>query len=270
VVPLLFFGLLPAGCDGVFGLTHVTLGDQPDAPSVDATCVPVGHDEDGDALDDACDPCPFDADNSGDADGDGIALACDPDPTKPNQRVFFTGFDPASRSQLTVMSGSYTQDEFAATGVGMHAIYWNGNPDGTWVIAGVDVTGIENDSYRELGPAFDAAPSTTSEPNGAYCVLGYSTLYQVNDYMEVYRRDRPNDDALVLHDDSALPLDLFHGVIRASYDRAALPAVSCSFATSTTTVSISGTPMSLPASGKLALTASSTDATFRSLFVVRK
>lgn len=269
-MPLVIFGLLGPGCDGVFGLVHVRPEDPPDAAPPDAECVPVGHDEDGDAIDDACDPCPFDVDNSGDADGDGIALACDPDPGKPNQRIFFSGFDAASRTDLTLASGTYTQDAFVASGPGVHALYWNGNPDGMWIIAGVDVTGLENETYHELGFVFDAAVGPTTEPNGTYCVLGYSTNFAPPDYLEIYRRDRPTSDMLALHSDSTLALGLVHGVIKASYARTAAQTVSCTFATPDMSVVIGATPTAMPPPGNLALLGDATDVTFRFLFIARK
>ncbi|HEY5943926.1 MAG TPA: hypothetical protein VIV40_00465 [Kofleriaceae bacterium] len=262
VVPLVVSALGCAGCDSVWDLEHV------EAPTPTRCAAPIGHDEDLDGLDDACDPCPFDVDNAGDADGDGIADGCDPDPDQVDDVVMFSGFEVASRGELTIVDGSYDADSFRATGTGAAALLWNGAPDATWIVAGIDVDSLEATSYREVGLVLDAALTSSSQVNGTICVLGRD--YFDRDYAEVYTRNRPLSDIGVSHSDVSQPLAGFHGVVRASYDRAAIPAVSCTFATTQQEVTITGTPQVMPPAGKLALYVLDTNAAFRFLFVVRR
>jgi len=77
--------LLVAGCDGVFGLTHLreppdASGDGAPADAIDAPeCMSQTlHDEDGDGLKDDCDACPTIDSTHADADHDGLPDACDP------------------------------------------------------------------------------------------------------------------------------------------------------------------------------------------------
>jgi len=89
--------LLVAGCDGVFGLDHVSRPlDAPTAPFdalLACTTVP-GHDEDHDGIADDIDDCPeiANADQLGTMDGDDIGGACDPHPTSDDERVLFVSF----------------------------------------------------------------------------------------------------------------------------------------------------------------------------------
>lgn len=264
VVPLVACAFACAGCDIVFGIDRL-------APPADAApcSTPIGHDEDHDGLDDSCDPCPFDADNAHDADGDGIGDACDPDPGAPDEVVVFSGFDAATRSQFTVTDGEFGSDAYRATGVGDASLIWNGDPDGTWLVAGFDVESLEDTSYREVGLVFDAAVNESNQLNGTLCVLGRDS--NQNGYVEVFGRQRPDGDIPVNHTDVELPLETFHGVVRASYRRGGLPAVSCSFtAGDDSEATITGTRDTPPARGALALYAMDTTVSFRFLFVVRR
>ena len=85
--------LAVTGCNGVFGLAHVTVAA--DAVATDAAPIcwnPLAttHDEDGDGIADNCDNCPADV-NPGqeDSDGDGVGDACDPHPGIADQIELF-------------------------------------------------------------------------------------------------------------------------------------------------------------------------------------
>jgi hypothetical protein len=261
VVPLVVSALCTGACDAAFDLEHI--GPPPDAPP----CTPVGHDEDRDGLDDGCDPCPFDANNEGDLDGDGIANACDPDPVTANEVLLWSGFDAITRAQFTLTDGSWDGDSYRVTGTGTNALLWDGNPDGVWVIAGVDVESLSPTSYREVGFIFDAIPtSLSSQPNGTLCVLGRAT----DDYLEVFARNRPANDVAINHSSSPLSITAMHGIMRGSYARNKVPSTTCTFVSQGIEPTISGTLTPLPSSGKLALFAQDIDATFRFLFVVSR
>lgn len=263
VVPLVACALASSACDVVFDLDHL------DPPADAAPCTaPIGHDEDQDGLDDRCDPCPFAPANDGDADGDGIANACDPEPDVADDVVLFTGFDPASRSELTVGDGSYTADAFHATSGGFQAVIWNGDPEGVWVIAGLDVEAIGVSTYREVGFVFDATVAAQSnELNGTYCVLG--RYADVEDYLEVFARDRPAGDTPINHSTSDLALADLDGTMRAHYTRTGSPTASCTFETVELQPTVSGTRAVPALPGGLALFADDADVSFRFLFVVR-
>ena len=264
VVPLVVSACLGAGCDSAWDLDRV--GPGADAPACAAA---IGHDEDRDGIDDACDPCPFDTNNEGDLDDDGIANACDPDPLTPNDVLLWSGFDPISRAQFTLTDGGWDGDSYRVTGVGASALIWDGNPDGTSVIAGVDVERLEPTTYREVGFIYDAvATSLNSQPNGTLCVLGRQGVS--DDYLEVFARNRPLSDVAINRSSSPLSIAAMHGIMRGSYARSSVPSTTCTFVSQQLEPTISGTLTPPPASGKLALFAQDVDATFRFLFVVRK
>ena len=248
----------------MLGLEHLE-------PAADAgpCSTPIGHDEDGDTIDDVCDPCPFLADNANDEDGDGIADACDPDPGHVDEVLLFSGFEDGSRSQFTVTDGGYDADAYRATGVGNASLIWDHDADGTWVVAGIDIEGLEDTAYREVGLIFDAAVNASSQLNGTLCVIGRDG--SGDDYLELFGRQRPDGDTPINHTNIELPLPTFHGVVRAAYQRDALPAVSCTFKTDDDReATITGTPEIAPARGQLALFAMDTTVSFRFLFVVRR
>jgi hypothetical protein len=260
VVRLFSLWLLAAGCDYAFHIEHV---EDPiaDAASV---CVEIGHDEDGDGLDDACDPCPFDRNNDGDADNDGIAFACDPDPTAPNKVLLFAGFgtlDPA----MTQIGGGIVNDTWVPSPTNTSAMLWQGMADPIWVVAGVDVTGLTVASYRELGFVFDATPGQQAV-DGTYCVLGRAS----DDYLQVFVRDRPNNDSDLLTQSPTTPLtELRSGLVRGRHGRTVGPGSSCSFTNGMgvqTGIYALRTPP--PVQGGVAIVSTQVEATFTFLFVV--
>src|SRR5687768_3207914 len=183
--------VVAAGCDAVFDLEHI-----PDAPP----CTAVGHDEDGDGIDDACDACPFSFENDNDEDEDGLALACDPDPQTPNTILTFTGFEPRTRGEFSTVDGSFAADAFQVTGVGSSHMAWTQPlPEaGIWIIAGVNVTKLENSGFREIGFVFDATPVPMStQYNGTMAVLGFTD----HDYLQVLTRARPANDVAIATND---------------------------------------------------------------------
>ena len=258
VVPLVVSALLGGGCDAIFDLEHVDHRE----------CF-LDHDEDGDGLEDDCDPCPFDIDNAGDDDNDGIAQACDPDPARANQLLLFTGFDEVTRSSLVLTDGGYDGDSFHVMGTGSSQLIARLDPASVWVIAGVDVNRREGTGYAEIGFVFDAiATASSTQLNGFLCVLGYGGG---EDYVETYRRDRPNNDSQTNHSPSQVPVATFKGIVRAAYTRDATPAAACSFASADNTeVAISGTPTPAQTPGDLALFTQDVDADVRFLLVTTK
>jgi hypothetical protein len=259
---LVFGCLVVAGCDYVLRLDPVTV---PDGAGPDAACVPVGHDEDKDDLDDACDPCPYSPTNDGDFDGDGIADTCDPDTSTPNRVLLFDGFA-ALNTSLTVTGGTFGNDLWTPTPTTSNAILAPAGADPVWIVAGVDVQGVDVTGYHEVGVIFDAIPEG-NEPAGTYCVLGRVSS---EDYVEVYIRDRPSNDAPISNavDPGLTLLELRQGFVRGRHTRAPTPATSCSFAAGTELTTFSAARDPVPPAGMAGIYASHTTAAFAFLFVV--
>ena len=258
VVLLLVSAWLCGACDDVFDLEHID----------DSDCVDLGHDEDSDGIDDACDPCPFDAHNDDDPDDDGIALACDPDPAKHNDVVFFSGFNLGNRAGLELFEGYFAEDSFdGMVGDASHGLFWNGSPDGVWVIVGVDVLALDAAaSAHELGIIFDAARYSSYEINGIVCELVFDST---DNFLRAGLHQYPNpDETYGPWVQSPLPLDQMHGIIRAHYSRAG--TVGCSFETPLLQPSIEQTPTTNPAPGTIALWAEDIGVSFRFLMITTK
>ena len=96
----LFVLLACAGCDKLFGVTHVDL----EADS--GGC--LSGDEDCDGLTNSTDNCPADFGTALDDDADGVGNACDPDTggNEGNVIAFFDGFDDAS-GNWSIKSGPW-------------------------------------------------------------------------------------------------------------------------------------------------------------------
>jgi hypothetical protein len=252
--------ILATGCDYALRLDEVPAPDG----DAQAPCVEIGHDEDSDGLDDACDPCPFDANNAGDADSDGIADTCDPDPTTPNKVLLFEGFG-ARAPALTAAGGSIMNDAWVPSMANSNGLYWLGQADPIWIIAGVDVSGLMTAPYREVGVAFDATVGG-QEPDGTYCVLGSSS----SDYVQVYVRARPAGDLTLSNLDANLPLaELRGGIVRGRHSRALGPGSSCSFTSQLGgQTGIAGLRTPPPAQAAIALYASHVEAAFAFVFLV--
>lgn len=272
VAALVFAG----GCDGVFGLTTVH-ADDGDGSVTDVAPCPgaVGHDEDGDRIDDNCDPCPFDPNNDGDADGDGIALACDPDPFNVNTRLLFTGFGGVGPS-IELRTATLANDGVVTTlnGTAPNSyVFWSGVPnDKVWVQYGVDVgTTLSTATFRQVGFVFDGVDAGNPDPDGTLCILGKRTVALPNDYMQIYGRMPPASDFAIQDMQASWPLDHWHGVIRASYDRAGSPQVYCEFRSADSTIgTITGTRTPLPTPGRIGVYIDDSEVTIRWLFVVGK
>ena len=256
----LWLFVFATGCDYAFRVDHV---DDHTADAT-ATCVAIDHDEDSDGLDDACDPCPFDINNEGDPDNDGIALACDPDPSAPNTVLLFDGFGRLNPA-LVVAGGNVANDTWTPNPNGTSAMLWPGNADPIWIVAGVDVSGLSVSSYREVGFAFDAMPGIDAV-DGTYCVLGRS----VQDYVELFIRNRPDSDTSVASQTATLPLaDLRSAIIRGRHGRAIGPGSSCAFLNNVGgQAGITATRTPLPAQGGVAIIGTQVVATFAFMFVV--
>jgi hypothetical protein len=266
--------VVASGCDGVFGLTTVHADDD----AADAAPCPnaIGHDEDRDTLDDSCDPCPFDPNNDGDADGDGIALACDPDPAAMNPRLLFTGFGGVGPSVELRSLATLENDAVVTTLDGMAPnsyIFWSGvQSDKVWVQMGVDVAmTLPSATYRQVGFVFDAVDAGNSDPNGTLCILGKRTTDVPNDHLSIYERMPPASDVSLQDAQAPWPVDNWHGVIRASYDRNGSPQVYCEFRSADSTLAtIMATRSPLPAPGKLGVFIDDSTVTVRWLFVIGK
>jgi hypothetical protein len=254
-----------AGCDGVFGLQEVTT---PDARE----CIRVGHDEDGDTIDDACDPCPFSSANDIDDDNDGIALACDPEPTKPNQRVLFSGFGPDSVTQFDLVNAQISGDAVHVM-LTMEAAYvfWGTDVDNVIAMAGVDVQSTTTDAnYRQLGWLVNATKSG-GDVLGTGCVL---VKVQPNsppvDYVEAY--DDLVNDVNFDKQPSPVQIDLFKGTIRADVRRSMAPQLACVWSQTggaSATIAATHPEPQLPAA-QLALLLDDITADVKYLFIVTK
>jgi hypothetical protein len=248
-----------AGCDRVFALIPV------EEVAEDA-CAKVGHDEDGDGLDDACDPCPFNIDNTIDTDGDGIAFACDPDPGNANRVVAFYGFGTGTTTGVNAMNGIISNDAFEWNMPGAASALIAVDITNVWVIVGLEVTGIAGTTTREVGITLDASPSAVAgQLDGVTCMVGRNGT---RDLRQIYVRNRPNGDTVVVDDDSPYPVTSLVS-IRAAYTR---PMMQCDLFTAASQVTMTGTPdvAVLPEPGYLGLIADDATARFQYAFVVAR
>jgi hypothetical protein len=142
-----------------------------------------------------------------------------------------------------------------------------------WVIAGVDVTKLNDFTYRELGVIVDARPSSENQPTGTYCSLGRHT--DGSDYIDMYLRDRDattNSDVPITSATPDFPVDeLRPGKVVAFHQHAGSPDLVCRFSNGAIETGIAGSPGTLdpvPVAGTVGLFGTAVDADFAYLFVV--
>jgi hypothetical protein len=105
-----------AGCNAVFGLDPVELGDGDGRPDAERPCLPSDHDEDLDGVPDRCDVCPHVPDDQADTDGDGVGDACDPSPEERHRFLLVDTFTASVNPWQTV------RGTWAPTGDGLAQI----------------------------------------------------------------------------------------------------------------------------------------------------